>query len=152
MNDIPEIFRTATTHSTAAAELQRRADNVIDSLRPQYVAQTRTGVEQLEKWATEWPALWPTLGTDVQSEMIRGDFFRMAHDIKGQGTTFGFPLMTELSDHICKRIKAGGPFSIADLEAFQTDIADMKFVLDNNLTADGGEIGAKIRARLEEDI
>ncbi len=152
MTDIPDIFKKATVPTTAAAELQRRADSVIDGLRPQYIIQTRVGVDKLQQWVDEWPALWPNLSTDAQTEMVRGDFFRTAHDIKGQGTTFGFPLMTDLGNHICKRVKAGGPFTIADLESFKRDVMDMKRVLDENLVDDGGEAGVQIRTRLEEDI
>ncbi len=145
-NTIPAVFCKNRSPQSTAADLQRRADSVINSLRPQYVAGTLANVLQLAAWVDEWPTLTET----AQTDLIKGDFFRAAHDIKGQGATFGFPLMTALGDHICRRIKAGVPFTPADVAGFALDIADMRTVLEHNLTDDGGVLGQRIRKRLEE--
>lgn len=77
----------------------------------------------------------------------RGGFealYRLAHDMKGQGGTFGYPLLTQLGEAIClltaDRTDAGeGEWAVlaAHLEAVRHVIAD-------RLEGDGGAAGDRL--------
>jgi len=36
---------------------------------------------------------------------MREEFFRAAHDIKGQAATFGYPLAAEVADSLCRLVE-----------------------------------------------
>jgi chemotaxis protein histidine kinase CheA len=41
-----------------------------------------------------------------QTDEAFDEFYRAAHDLKGEGDTFGYPLVTELADLLCKLLEA----------------------------------------------
>ena len=43
------------------------------------------------------------------------ELFRAAHDIKGHGATFGFPIAAEVADSLCRLIEDGADLSPAPL-------------------------------------
>ncbi len=70
--------------------------------------------------------------------------FAVAHDMKGQAGTFGFPLVTELANRLCRL-----------LEQQPTDVAGATLLVDlvtevlrRRLSGDGGEDGRRLLARL----
>lgn len=55
--------------------------------------------------------------------------YPIAHDLKGQGSTFGYPLLTELGALLCTRIKKTSAWTNDALNACEHDILDMQSVL-----------------------
>src|SRR5262245_48999244 len=43
------------------------------------------------------------------------DLYGMAHNIKGQGSSFGYPLVTRIGDSLCRLVRQDRDFSDADL-------------------------------------
>lgn len=74
--------------------------------------------------------------------------FEIAHDLKGQGSSFAYPLITELFDSICHVIRteaATGTRRRAFL-AVQLDAAEM--ILRQGLTGEGGNTGTQLMAEI----
>ncbi|MBO7258175.1 MAG: peptide ABC transporter substrate-binding protein [Alphaproteobacteria bacterium] len=84
-----------------------------------------------------------------QDALIRGDFYRTAHDIKGQGATFDYPLMSDLGAHLCTLIKTTDTFDETHLAVMAQDIEDMALVLAKKVQGEGGQIGERISNRLK---
>lgn len=73
----------------------------------------------------------------------------IAHNIKGQGSSFGFQLMTRLGDSLCRLTRSRRPFSDADLNLVAAHLDAMRLVLTQEIRGDGGALGDKLARRLE---
>lgn len=125
--EIPDIFKnTISFDDESIVELAEQADWVIQNLKDTYIKGTKIGLEEMDKILKNLPSL----SEDDKNDVIKTSFFQIAHDIKGQGTTFGYPLMTALGAHLCNIIRNKEIFSDDDINTFQTDLEDMKTVLN----------------------
>ena len=70
--------------------------------------------------------------------------FAVAHDMKGQGATFGYPLLTRIGQALCRLIEHE-PDSIAAIGAH---VAALARVVGERMTGDGGEAGQSLLTRL----
>ncbi len=75
--------------------------------------------------------------------------FAVAHDIKGQGASFGYDLMTEVAGSLCELLRGRAALDLAEVEAAGAHIAALEDVLARGLTGDGGEDGRALLAALE---
>jgi hypothetical protein len=70
--------------------------------------------------------------------------FNIAHDIRGEGGSFGFPLASAIAENLCKvledKSQASGPLR----EAVHVHIGSLKLVLSEPIKGDGGERGAQL--------
>ena len=87
---------------------------------------------------------------DPAPQKWRDDVFAIAHDIKGMGASFGFPLMTEIGTTLCHYLKTYPKDIPASKPVVEAHTKAMKVVLDNSITGNGGEKGAALTARLAE--
>ena len=86
----------------------------------------------------------------------RRDFFikigETAHDMKGQGGTFGYPLITAFAESLYKFADAKGAMSDNDVELIKSHVDAMRAVIRGRVSGDGGEIGEQLKASLEQAI
>ena len=146
-NDIPDIFKNvAPRENSEADELQQRAQAVIHSLAESYLDNVHTQIHDLKRGIQEARAL----SGEERVATVKNQIFKPAHDMKGQGTTFGYPVLTALGAHICALIRSGKMCDESMLNAFEADVADMETVIKFPAYSDN-EILAGIRKRLEEN-
>ena len=79
--------------------------------------------------------------------------FRVAHDLKGQGTSFGYPLVTKIGHSLCAltrdRVLA---YEDKHLELAQAHVDAIQLVLTKGIKGDGGKVGAELVAKLEQRV
>jgi hypothetical protein len=80
------------------------------------------------------------------------ELYGIAHNIKGQGSSFGFPLVTRIGHSLCTLVRQERPFSDADLGAVQAHLDALRLILTKDIKGEGGEVGAKLAARLENMV
>lgn len=144
-NELPAIFQNTpqSTHN----ELEAKAMAVLDELAQQYPQWVKNDIQKLYD---VYQCIQNTPIPD-RLHMIWEQFYPVAHDIKGQGATFGFPLMTDLGAHVCQIIKTSSEFTDKQMEMIKRDMDDMSFVLEQKLSGDGGTFGQKIKKRLDDE-
>lgn len=124
--DIPDIFKNITPPSDDETEqLQKKADYVIDSLSKTYLDNVKVQIQDLKHFIRNAQHSTET----EQTKIIKESIFQTAHNIKGQGTTFGYPLLTELGNHICQKIRKMNQCHHDLLEEFARDVTDMETVI-----------------------
>jgi len=94
------------------------------------------------------------LQTDVASDPGRWDDCRermrnIVHNIKGQGSSFGYPLMTRVGESCSKLLKAIEQPEAATLKLFAAHVQTLRTVLDKDIKGNGGELGETLAGRLE---
>lgn len=75
-----------------------------------------------------------------------------AHDMKGQGGTFGYPLITSFAESLYKFSDAKGEMGDSHVELIKTHIDAMRAVIKGRIAGDGGEIGIEMQKGLDEAI
>ena len=105
------------------------AANDIDRLRAAVAALRRAGPESPEQ----------------RSEAARL-VFAIAHDVKGQAATFGYPLLSRFGAALCRLTANGEAACATRAEAL---VAAMGLVLHGHMTDEGGEGGRALVARLQ---
>ncbi len=76
--------------------------------------------------------------------------FRVAHDLKGQGSSFGFPLVTKLGHSLCALTRDRAlDYQTPHLELAASHLDAIQLVLSKGIKGEGGKVGAELVAKLE---
>ena len=79
-----------------------------------------------------------------QSEHHLDKVFQVAHDMKGQGGSFGYDLMTILGNDLCRFIEGKKTASDVDIEVIYLYISTMQIVISKRMSGDGGPAGNEV--------
>jgi len=76
--------------------------------------------------------------------------FRVAHDLKGQGTSFGFPLVTKIGQSLCVLTRERArDYESRHLDLARSHLDALELVLTKGIKGEGGKVGAELVAKLE---
>ncbi len=75
---------------------------------------------------------------------------RLSHDIKGEGATFGFPLLTTIAQLLYRFIERDETKAAMRLDLVAAHIDAMTVVVSQGIRDQGGAIGEQLRAALED--
>lgn len=81
-----------------------------------------------------------TGGEDVNPETL----YLPAHNLKGQGSAFGYDLITTLGDALCGILRGRTALTQSDQSIVAGLIAACRTVLSQRLTGDGGKAGIQL--------
>ena len=78
----------------------------------------------------------------------------IAHDMRGQGGTFGYPLISHFGDSLydASLFATGAPISDNHVEIVMAHVDAMNAVIKGRISGDGGAIGRELRLTLEMAI
>lgn len=76
----------------------------------------------------------------------------IAHDMKGQGGTFGYPLITTFADSLAGFAAIAGAHGDNQVELIKAHIDAMRAVISGRVKGDGGAIGKELSAGLNQAI
>jgi hypothetical protein len=79
-----------------------------------------------------------------QSAMYLDKIYKIAHDMKGQGGSFGYGLMTVLGNDLCRFIEGKKTARKVDLQVINLYIAAMQVILSKRMRGGGGAEGQKV--------
>ena len=87
--------------------------------------------------------------TDPNGRMdhIQG-IFHIAHNLKGQGTSFGYNLLTEVADRLCLHTRDVVAVDDAGLKAIGFHVRAIQVIVDGEISGSGGDKGAALLAKL----
>ena len=84
----------------------------------------------------------------TRAQSVR-DIYGIAHNLKGQGTSFGYPLITRIGQSLCQLTRRERDFPDGDLGIIQAHLDAIRLILAKDIKGEGGEVGNKLAARLE---
>ena len=76
------------------------------------------------------------------------DMRGIAHDIKGQGGSFGYPLVTYIGDSLSTLLKHERLLSDTGLKLLAEHVSALRTILDKAIEGDGGDLGESYVQRL----
>jgi len=120
-----------------------RAEQVITELAVSYVDWAR---EDLTKLQNAFDELKSSDGGEDPLDAV----FQIAHDIKGQGGSFDYDLMTIIGDMLCRYIEGleGNATKLAN-EVIELHINALQAVISQELKGNGGPVGNQLLSGLE---
>lgn len=127
------------------AETLNRAEAAIANMTDQYLDWV---VNDLDRIASAFNAL-KDAADDDKAEILES-IFQVSHDIKGQGGSFGYDLMTAVGNHLCRLIEHAEPGNPKLIEAIEVHIDTLKLVIAQNIKGTGGPAGEQMLAGLEQ--
>ncbi len=123
-----------------------KAMQVINDLSKEYEKWSAADLDRL----TEAYDQASCVSSEKREQLIREDVFRAAHDMKGQGATFNYTLITDIANHLCRYIERQTDFQEKQLNEIGLHITFMREILEKKLTGDGGERGIQMWQIIQE--
>jgi CheY-like chemotaxis protein len=117
----------------------------------------RTAID-FHDWALEYLVKMSGLCTDAKQEDITerlGSFKQinlLAHELRGQGGTFGYPLITHTGKSLYHFTTSPCPVNDDALGIIKAHIDTMRVVFKDKITGDGGETGRALKTSLDQAI
>ncbi|PHS28145.1 MAG: hypothetical protein COA84_02540 [Robiginitomaculum sp.] len=74
--------------------------------------------------------------------------FGIAHDLKGQGSTFGYTLVTDIAEHLCTLSRPQNNPDRNAMPVIQACAQALYDVLAGRIEGDGGDMGQRLRREL----
>ena len=119
-------------------------------------ASLETLIADYEKWSLETLAAMRAALAEARANPAGGAgplrrIFDAAHDLKGQGTSFGYPLITRIGQSLCRlgHAQAAEPCAAERLRAVAAHVDVLVLILEKRIKGDGGPVGAQLAAKLE---
>lgn len=125
-------------------EALKRAEEVIAGMTDSYLDWV---AEDLKKIDAAYQKLKAASG-DRKKEL--DGVFQVSHDIKGQGGSFGYDLMTAIGNELCRLIERIDTVGPDEMEAIRIHIESMKLVIGNDMKGNGGKAGEQMLAGLQK--
>ncbi len=127
----------APSTSQNLGETVEEADAAVAELAREYPQRASERVSDLERAFETMPA-----SGDAQESIDA--LFAIAHIIRGEGGTFGFPLATTIANSLCTVLEGKSRTNQPLREAVHVHIASLRLVLSEHITGDGGARGAML--------
>lgn len=113
------------------AEVLRRAEAAVAAMRDEYLGWLRQDVVRFES------LLRQAQGSDDDGGIEIEAMLRIAHDMRGQGGTFGFPRVSEVATSLCRLLR--GRETTASSLAGDLDLAGRHIAVVRSLLAEDSD-------------
>jgi len=147
MADSPDAAGTeAAAHDPGYKPLKdtlARAEEATVALRANYTTWARADVDATQS------LLDAAKGDPAGRREHLDRLYAAMHNMKGQGSSFGYPLVTRFSQSLCRLLAPGRELGDPALKIAQAHLDALKLVLDQKIAGKGGEVGEKLALRLE---
>lgn len=130
-------------------EILARAEKAVAALGGDFVAETKRNLSEHRAVVAQ---------NDFQSDLDAvGLLFEFAHDMRGQGSTFGFPFLSEIGASLCHFIESRDHhLAVEDTAILNAHLDAASTILTKEITGDDdpairsliGNLGALVEKRL----
>ncbi len=117
-----------------------QAEAAVAALRDTYREQLAADVVTLSD-------IWARIDPQNPDEALK-EVQSLAHNIKGQGGSFGYDLVTSIGASLCDYMRSAHRSLPKELDIVNAHIKLLKLVSDNDISGAGGETGERIVERL----
>lgn len=122
----------------------KRAEDVIADMTDSYLETVRKDLDRIQKAFADLAA-----GKGKQRATLES-IFEVAHDIKGQGGSFDYNLMTVIGNQLCLFIDGlDEEAEEQDIEVIKLHVDALQVVIAQQLKGDGGKMGTQLLSGLE---
>lgn len=124
----------------------RQAEAAVAALAANYAEWVKEDLDQAREALARARQTAPENGEAMQA------MFAVCHNIKGQGGSFGYDLVTSIGESLCDYIRDGEPASAPKLKVVDAHLATIDFVVERRITGDGGDAGKALLDKLAKFV
>ena len=106
----------------------------------------------LQDEITKLEAARETVRTDGASPQTLEGLYMRAHDLKGLGTTYGYPLITRISASLCKLTDDAEKRSRAPMSLVDAHIEAIRAAVRDDIKTDDHPVGRQLVEELEKRV
>lgn len=129
-----------------------RAEAALQDMAGEYLGWVADDLAALEAGAAAFAAASEPAPRIKALQSVYG----VVHDIKGQGATFDFKLVTVIAASLCRYLERteeiGDGAVPADAEIVSAHVAALRAVINNGIKGDGGPLGRQVESGLAEAV
>lgn len=125
------------------AEALERAETVIADLGGDYLKWVEEDLKKLQAALETLKTAKGDNGAEVDA------IFQIVHDIKGQGGSFGYQMMTEIGHHLCRFLESLESANPAAIGVIGLHVDALRLVISERMKGDGGAAGNSLFKGLE---
>jgi len=126
-----------------ADEVLAKAEAAIDRLAAEYPRHAGRDIADLDRHAE-------SMASDRNNRTAHyNEILRIAHDVRGQGALFGYPLITRCAGSLCRATRLLEAHDRAVLDIVRTHVAAMQAILETGVTGVENRTALAIAAGLE---
>ena len=103
----------------------QRADKAVDGLKTEFQEWVGEDIARLEQAREKF--------AQQRSQKIAGELFRASHDIKGQASTFDFPLIARVAVSLCKLIEESKSIDALPLNLVDAHVAAIRVIFRDKI-------------------
>lgn len=127
-------------------DMLEKAEQIIASLQGNYLEWVVEDMNKLQ-------AHYDRAGANPDERMQAvADIFHVAHDVKGQGGSFGYHLMTAIGNQLCRFVENLQECGPAELDVIKLHIDAMRLIIAERMEGTGGAVGERMVAGLQAVI
>lgn len=130
----PTALRQKTGAVTLDLEAIARAERHLANLSSEYVFWVENDLQKLRQAFDDASA---ATDPDARNEHVEA-LFVVAHDMRGQGTTFGYPFVSQICDILCRYLKREGQVDLLLVSPF---IDALRAIINNRVAGESDPIG-----------
>lgn len=132
-----------TQESSIADEMIAKAEAALDRLAAEYPRHAHRDISDMHRFAG-------LMTSDLANRRHHyNEILRIAHDVRGQGILFGYPLLTRYAASLCRATRLLEDDDAAILGIVRAHIAAMNAILENGTTGFGDRTAQTVAAGLE---
>lgn len=132
-------FDNGDSDNAGLGAILANAQAAVAELADQYIGWVKEDMVRLEA------AIAPITDSAGSADAVRlRAVYDVAHDIKGQGSTFGYPLVTEIANLLCRYTEAATKKAKTDRSVIDAHVTALHTVINNRVQGDAGELGREI--------
>lgn len=126
--------------------LIENADSALSNMRDEYTGWIERDLEKLKD------AFNAAKAEPGDAERHMKSLYAVAHEMKGQGKTFEYDLVTEIAGSLCSFLDQGAATGQQELEVIELHVNALNLVVSGRIMGDGGEIGRKLTTGLAATV
>ncbi len=138
--------RTATPDGRDPGEMIAEAGDQVASLTADFLDIVDDGTRAMQTLAAH-------LGTSPQDDdPLLARIYRIAHEVKGQGQTFGYELISTIGQSLCALLERTSPGEPRLTASIVTHLDALALVRARGITGDGGALGQHLANALWGEV
>jgi hypothetical protein len=123
----------------------KRMEGAIQGLKGEFEAQAKEDVAKLSAAAGD-------LLRAPNDQEKRQTVYMLAHELRGQGGSFGYPLVTRFGDQLCRYLDAADILDAKALVVVKAAADAIAVVINNGVSGDGGDTGRQLVSMLDNVV
>jgi chemotaxis protein histidine kinase CheA len=144
--EVPNTLKLKVSYGADGvdAAMLERADALMANLQGDFIVWVQEDLKKLQEHFDAAAAL----PVAERGHAIK-EVFGVLHNMKGQGGSFGYPLVTSLANMLCRFMETRTSFAQPEMDVIHVCINALRLVVAERMIGDGGPKGEKLFKGIE---